>query len=168
MMRTYLLAALVIAGCGSEGPAQLEVQMLSVSGELEGRTLDGNAYTSATGERVGDQGTFFVDGPNGSMQLAACPLGDLEVDPYGQGGSVDGEPARPIVDDAGVPAPGAIGSIDCQGRGIWICDDESCGGFLAEAVSVEIVEANGWRRVVFDASSTSGDARVELLYREAR
>jgi hypothetical protein len=171
MKRSLLAVSLLALGCGGgEAPARLEVEMLSVTGQLDGRAIDEMVFTDASGERVGNQGSFFFEGPTASMQLAACPLGDLEVDPYGQGGGVGvGIAPTPIPDDAGVPervADGTIGTIDCDGRGIQICDAETCAGFAAEDVDIAIVEENGWRRVVFDATGSDGDARVELLYRE--
>ena len=171
MARTTLLAAIWIAtGCGGEqGPAQLEVEMLSVAGQVGGTDVPSASGATSSGEREGDQGTFFAEGPGLSMQLSACPLGNLEnVDPYGVGGGGGFGPTPvPVADDAGVGEPsGLVSAVDCPGRGLTLCGAGACGQFTGEEVDLQIVEENGWRHVIADADGPSGSVQVSLRYRE--
>lgn len=172
--RALLAAAMFVAGCGTGGgSAALEVQMLSVSGELSGQTFEGATGATITGERSGDQGTFFVEGPALSMQLSACPLGNLDTDPYGTGGggAIGEGPRPPEPVDAGigiVPQSGTVSGVDCFGRGLSICQGGSCGSFAPEEVDLSIVEQNGWRQLTADANGAGGSVQVQLLYREHR
>lgn len=172
--RMVLAALVLLAGCGGSegGPARLDVEMLSVSGDVAGSALASTTIDHASGERFGDQGTFFVDEPDLTMQLSACPLGSLDVDPYGLGGDGTREGAGPIPipDDAGVGGidvqSGTVTGVDCVGRGMTICAASGCGEFASDEVELSIVEESGWRRVTADAAGGAGTVRVELRYRE--
>jgi hypothetical protein len=142
-----------------------------VAGTVSGAAVPSATGSTSSGERVGDQGTFFVEGPSLSMQLSACPLGNLEnVDPYGLGGGGDvrgGPVPIPVEDDAGVGAPtGVISAVDCPGRGLTLCGTGTCGQFTGEEVDLQIVEDDGWRRVIANADGPSGTVQVSLRYRE--
>jgi hypothetical protein len=170
--RALLAAMVIVLGCGREGgPAQLDVEMLSVSGAVGGTTLDGVTSGTASGEREGEQGTFFVEGPDLTMQLSACPLGNLDTDPYGLGGggTRPGSGPIPVPEDAGLGMEvqsGTVTGVDCFGRGLTVCAAGGCGQFTSDEVELSIVEENGWRRVTADASGGGGALRVELRYRE--
>jgi len=170
MARTTLIAAiLIVAGCGSgEGPARLEVEMLSVSGQVAGAEVASTRNATVTGERQGDQGTFFVEGPSLSLQLSACPLGNLDVDPYGSGSGGSSGPI-PLPQDGGTPdRTGVVSGVDCIGRGLTICGGHQCGQFTSDELDLQIVEENGWRLVTANADGASGTVGVSLRYREVR
>ena len=171
MARTTLIAAiLIVAGCGSgEGPSRLEVEMLSVSGQVAGAEVPSTTNATVTGERQGNQGTFFVEGPSLSLQLSACPLGNLDVDPYGTGSGVG--PGEPVPVPQNEPASGRTGvvsGVDCIGRGLTICGGQQCGQFTSDELDLQIVEENGWRLVTANADGASGTVGVSLRYREVR
>lgn len=167
--RMFLAAMLIAAGCGGEqGPAQLEVEMLSIDGLVDGATVSGAETATTTGERVGDQGTFFVEGNGLSAQLSACPLGDLDnTDPYGIGGGGRVDGPVPVPADAGVEDPtGLIGGVECAGRGLTICSGRSCGSFSDQELDLQIVEENGWRQLTASADGARGTVQISLRYRE--
>ncbi len=170
-------ALLAIAGCGTEGldgPVALEVQMLSVAGVLDGTSIEASEYTVMQGERLGDHGTFFVEGPGTSLQVSACPIGELDVDPYA---ALPGEEAGPIepapppdseVRDPSDAIPQRRGGLGCDERAVFLCDQRTCASFDTDDVELEIVEEGGWRRLALDGANATGAVRVELLYRERR
>lgn len=173
--RVLIAAMLITAGCGTDGQAtHFDVQMLSVSGAVDGRTIDTSAAMRVTGERSGDLGTFFVDSPDLTMQLSACPLGTLETNPYGGGGGPVDPSGRPIPvpDDAGVAVDGTtplgatLPSLDCPGRGLFLCATSACTEFQPQEVDLQIVEENGWRHLTADANGAGGAVTVDLRYRE--
>lgn len=175
-----VLAGSVLGACGQggDGSVSLEVQMLSVSGVLEGNELSATTYSVAQGERLGDHGAFFFDGRETTIQVSACPLDETVVDPYGGLGvppdtSVPGEP---IPTDPGGEIPvetrpdGSPGRVSgrCMDRSIFICDGARCASFSTEEVGLEIHEEGQWRRLVLDGENAVGTVQVELLYRERR
>lgn len=174
--RVLIAAMLITAGCGTSGePSRLEVEMLSVSGSVGSTSLDDATTNVVTGERAGDVGTFFADGPDLSLQLSACPLGSLETNPYGGSvGDPSGGPAPvPVEVDAGVDVGRAIDgqglpSLDCPGRGLFVCRASSCISFAPEDLDLQIVEENGWRHLIADADGSGGTVTVDLRYREQR
>jgi hypothetical protein len=177
MKKMLLLATAIatVAACGGEnGPTQLDVQMLSVSGDVGGTTLDGADVTHVTGMRDGDLGQFFVDEPGLTMQLSACPLGSLETNPYGTAGGPPrtGPDGTPIPTDVHVvPDPSGgntISGVDCTGLGIFVCREHACAELGPSDVDLQIVEENGWRHLVADGDASGSTVHVDLLYRERR
>lgn len=171
------VAGTVLAACGqgSEGSVSLDVQMLSVSGVLEGNELSGTTYSVTQGERLGDHGTFFFDGRETSIQVSACPLDETQVDPYaGLGTPPDTSvPGEPIPTDPSIPVetrPGDSGRIPggCVDRSIFVCDGPRCASFGTDEVDLEIHEEGQWRRLILDGENAVGTVQVELLYRERR
>lgn len=173
MKRSLLALISILAGCATAPPGttSLDVQMLGIAGEVDGRTIDSSMLGEATivASRDGDVGTFFIDGPSLQLQLAACPLGSLATDPYGigGGGSVDGS-GRPVPSIADqTPGDGStVTGASCEAAGLFVCSGPGCTAFAAQDLDLQIVEENGWRRVTADAVGDSGTAHVELLYRE--
>ncbi len=173
MKRSLLALFTILAGCAGAPPGDtsLEVQMLGVTGEVDGQPLDTSMVGEATivASRNGDVGTFFIDGPSLEVQLSACPLGSLATDPYGLGGGgpVDdqGRPVPPIEDVA--PGEGStVTGASCEAAGLFVCSGPGCSAFVQQDLDLQIVEENGWRRVIADGSGDSGTVHVELLYRE--
>jgi hypothetical protein len=171
--RIVIAATFLLAACGTEqGTTQLEVEMLSVSGQVGGATVPSASGATVSGERFGDQGTFFVDAPDLQMQLSACPLGNLDTDPYGVGGGGEGGGPRPAPEptDAGVDIgeaqSGLVTGVDCLGRGLTLCGNGGCGDFAPNELDLQIVEENGWRQITADADGASGTVQVSLRYRE--
>lgn len=170
-------ALLALAGCGSDGPGDavaLEVQMLSVAGVLDGEPIEAGSYTVMQGERLGDHGAFFVEGPGTSLQVSACPIGELDVDPYAalpgeEPGTI--EPVPPPEGETGqepAPVPQRLGRAGCDERTVVLCDLRTCASFDTDDVDLEIVEEGAWRRLALDGANDLGAIRVELLYRERR
>lgn len=165
MKRYLLVASLLALGCAGEGPTHLEVQLLSMSGALDNRTLEDVVITEASGQRIEDQGVFDFSGPLASVQLMACPLGEAlnTIDPYGSGVGGGPGPRPSFATDAGVSDQQLVSSVDCLGRGLTLCTDGTC---TVGEVDLQIIEENGWRRVVVDGDEERGDAHIELRYRE--
>ena len=172
------LASLLSAcGQGSEGGVSLEVQMLSVSGVLEGNELSETTYSVAQGERLGEHGTFLFDGRDTTIQVSACPLDETQVDPYGglgepPGTSIPGEPT-PTDPRGEIPVEtrpdGTSGRVGgCVDRSIFVCNGPSCASFGTDEVALEIHEEGQWRRLVLDGDNAVGTVQIELLYRERR
>ncbi len=168
MNRRMLVAAIAIAaGCGSAQPGPLDVEMLSVTGEISGTEAPTLANATASGEGDGHLATFFVEAPNLSIQLSACTPDDSQLDPYGSGGGPTGPVPQPaIVDQNGDPAPTTVTGVDCIGHSLSICLHRSCTQFDQDAVDLQIVEENGWRRVTADATNASGTVSIALRFHE--
>ncbi len=157
------VGGLSACGQGSEGSVSLDVQMLSVSGSLEGNELGMESYSVAQGERLGDHGTFFFDGRGTSVQVSACPLDNTNIDPYG---GMGGPPPTSIPDPSGEPTPLRITS--CEDRSIFVCTDSTCGSFSSSEVELQITDQGQWRRLVMTGDNALGSVRLELQYREQR
>ena len=173
MKRSLFALVSILAGCATAPPGatSLDVRMLGIAGEVDGQTLDTSMLGESTivASRDGDVGTFFIDGPSLQLQLSACPLGSLATDPYGLGGGgpVDGEgrPVPPIAEQ--VPGEGStVTGASCEAAGLFVCSGPGCTAFAAQDLDLQIVEENGWRRVIADGTGDGGTAHVELLYRE--
>lgn len=174
------VAATMLGACGQggEGQVSLEVQMLSVSGVLEGNELSETTYSVAQGERLGDHGTFFFDGRETTIQVSACPLDEAQVDPYGGLGAPPGTslPGDPTPRDPGGEIPvearpedgSGRGTGGCLDRSIFVCEGARCASFGTDEVALEIHEEGQWRRLVLDGDNAVGSVQVELLYRERR
>ena len=141
---------------------------------LDGQPLEAGSYTVMQGERLGDHGAFFVEGPGTSLQVSACPIGELDVDPYAalpgeEPGTI--EPVPPPEGETGeepAPIPQRLGRSGCDERTVVLCDLRTCASFDTEDVDLEIVEEGAGRRLALDGANDLGAIRVELLYRERR
>lgn len=161
-----MTGALGLSACGQggDGTVSLDVQMLSVSGSIEGNDLAMETYSVSQGERLGDHGTFLFDGPGTSVQVSACPLDNTNIDPYGATG---GPPVTSMPDPSGEPVR-PTPPLGCTDRSIFVCAGNTCGSFSTDEVELELVDQGQWRHLVMHGESALGSVDVELQYREQR
>lgn len=159
-----LMCAMLGIGCATGDSVALEAQLLSLEGELDGQAIPLEPVRALLASRVGSEGFFAIERASGTLYVSACPLGDLDLDPYaGEDLEAPEQGAAPGSEDVGAGLAGA----ECHSRGMAMCDtNERCVEFGRPEIA--IVEQGDWRQLLVEGTGDRGHLRVELRYREQR
>jgi hypothetical protein len=175
------LGALLAVGCGGPLPfegttADLQVEVESLTATVQGSPMNAARVVESVGLRTHDTGQFFLRAEDGStMTVTVCPLGELQLNPYGGG---DPGTGTPVPADAGVPfdvspredferrEPGF--ASHCEEPSVSVCTDGKCMDLAHGEVQARVIEQAGWRQILVDGAGDDGSVALDLRYRELR